>query len=72
MAGARSKLFAIRAIKAYTELNKRHFDDVGKVLAKQFLRASTSIGANCPKGYRFAYAEAEFAQSKADLYQSIL
>ena len=38
----RSKLFAIRAIKAYTELNKRHFDDAGKVLAKQFKRASTS------------------------------
>ena len=54
----RSKLFAVRAIKAYTELNKRHFDDAGKVLAKQFLRSSTSIGANC--------AEAEFAQSKAD------
>lgn len=54
----RSKLFAVRAIKAYTELNKRHFDDAGKVLAKQFLRASTSIGANC--------AEAEFAQSRAD------
>ena len=30
----------------------------GKVLAKQFLRSSTSIGANC--------AEAEFAKSKAD------
>ena len=41
----RSKLFAIRAIKAYTELNKMQFDDAGKVLAKQFLRASTSIGA---------------------------
>jgi four helix bundle protein len=54
----RSKLFAIRAIKAYTELNKRHFDDAGKVLAKQFLRASTSIGANL--------AEGEFAQSRAD------
>ena len=32
----RSELFAIRAIKAYTELNKRHFDDAGKVLAKNF------------------------------------
>ena len=42
----RSKLFAIRAIKAYTESNKRHFNDAGRVLAKQFLRASTSIGAN--------------------------
>ena len=54
----RSKLFAIRAIKAYTELSKRHFDDAGKVLAKQFLRSSTSIGANL--------AEGEFAQSRAD------
>ena len=50
----RSKLFAIRAIKAYTELNKRHFDHAGKVLAKQFLKAANSIGANL--------AEGEFAQ----------
>ena len=49
----RSKLFAIRAIKAYTGSNKRHFNDAGRVLAKQFLRASTSIGANL--------AEAEFS-----------
>ena len=54
----RSKLFAVRVIKAYVELNKRHFDDAGKVLSKQFLRSGTSIGANC--------AEAEFAQSNAD------
>jgi four helix bundle protein len=50
--------FAVRCVKAYCELNKRHFDDAGKVLAKQFLRSSTSIGANC--------AESEFAQSNAD------
>ncbi len=43
----RTKQFAIRCVKAYCELNKRHFDDAGKVLAKQFLRSSTSIGANC-------------------------
>ncbi len=54
----RTELFAVRLIKAYVELNKRHFDDAGKVLAKQFLRSGTSIGANC--------SEAEFAQSNKD------
>lgn len=54
----RSAEFAIRCVKAYSELNKRNYDDAGKVLAKQFLRSSTSIGANC--------AEAEFAQSTPD------
>ncbi|MBE7384198.1 MAG: four helix bundle protein [Leptolyngbya sp. SIO1E4] len=54
----RTELFAVRVVKAYVELNKKHFDDVSKVLSKQFLRAGTSIGANC--------AEAEFAQSNKD------
>ena len=54
----RSELFAIRVVRAYGELSKRPFDDAGKVLSKQFLRAGTSIGANC--------AEAEFAQSHKD------
>ena len=54
----RTKSFAIRVIRAYAELNKRHFDDAAKVLSKQFLRSGTSIGANC--------SEAEFAQSRAD------
>ncbi len=54
----RIKLFATRVIKAYSELNKRNFDDAGKVLAKQFLRSGTSIGANL--------AEGEFAQLRAD------
>lgn len=62
----RTKKFAVKVIRAYVELSKKHFDDAGKVLAKQFLRSGTSIGANCPKGYRSAYAEAEFAQSRAD------
>ncbi|MGL5805410.1 MAG: four helix bundle protein [Xenococcaceae cyanobacterium] len=62
----RTEDFAIRVIKAYAELNKRNFDDAGKVLSKQFLRSGTSIGANCPKGYRFAYAEAVYAQSRND------
>ena len=54
----RTRQFANRVIKAYIELNKKHFDDAGKILSKQFLRSGTSIGANC--------AEAEFAQSRAD------
>lgn len=54
----RTKIFAIRVINAYTKLTKKHFDDAGKVLSKQFLRSGTSIGANC--------AEAEFSQSRAD------
>jgi four helix bundle protein len=54
----RTELFAIRVVKAYVELNKKPFDDASKVLSKQFLRAGTSIGANC--------AEAEFAQSNKD------
>ena len=43
----RTEKFAVRVIKAYCELNKRHFDDAGKVLAKQFLRSGTSIGKAC-------------------------
>ena len=54
----RTKKFAVRVIRAYAELNKRHFDDAGKVLSKQFLRSGTSIGANC--------AEAKSAQSTKD------
>ena len=54
----RTENFAIRVIKAYSELNKRHFDDAGKVLSKQFLRSGTSIGANC--------SEAKYAQSNKD------
>ncbi len=40
-----------------------NYDDAARVLSKQFLRSCTSIGANCPKGYCFAYAEAKSAQS---------
>ena len=54
----RSRKFANRVINAYAQLNKKHFDDAGKILSKQFLRSGTSIGANC--------AEAEFAQSRKD------
>ena len=52
---ARTRQFANRVIKAYIELNKKHFDDAGKILSKQFLRAGTSIGANCAEA-EFAYA----------------
>jgi four helix bundle protein len=54
----RTEDFAIRIIKAYSELNKRNFDDAAKVLSKQFLRSGTSIGANC--------SEAKYAQSNKD------
>ena len=54
----RTEDFAIRVVKAYIQLNKRHFDDAGKVLSKQFLRSGTSIGANC--------SEAKYAQSNKD------
>ena len=54
----RTKNLAVRVINAYTQLSKKHFDNAGKVLSKQFLRSGTSIGAN--------FAEEEFAQSKAD------
>ncbi|BAY87778.1 hypothetical protein NIES267_73020 (plasmid) [Calothrix parasitica NIES-267] len=54
----RTENFAMRIIKAYCELNKRHFDDAGKVLSKQLLRSGTSIGANC--------SEAKYAQSGKD------
>ena len=54
----RTENFAIRVVKAYSELNKRHFDDAGKILSKQFLRSGTSIGANC--------SEAVYAQSNKD------
>jgi hypothetical protein len=39
----RTENFAIRVIKAYCQLNKRNFDDAGKILGKQFLRSGTSI-----------------------------
>ena len=54
----RTENFAVRVIKAYSELNKRNFDDPGRILAKQFIRSGTSIGANC--------SEAVYAQSTKD------
>lgn len=55
----RSKNFANRVIKVYVEINKsNNFNDASVILAKQFLRSGTSIGANC--------AEAVYAQSNRD------
>ena len=54
----RTENFAIRVVKAYSELNKRPFEDAGKVLSKQFLKSGTAIGANC--------SEARYAQSNSD------
>ncbi|MEH1864581.1 MAG: four helix bundle protein [Nostoc sp.] len=51
----RTENFVTRVVKAYSEQNKRPFDDTGKILSKQFLRSGTSIGANC--------SEAKYAQS---------
>ena len=55
----RTKIFAIRSIKAYSRIiNNKNYNDPGVILAKQFLRSSTSIGANCK--------EAISAQSRKD------
>lgn len=55
----RTESFAIRCINAYAEINKvNHFNTAAVVLSKQFLRSSTSIGANC--------SEAKYAQSRKD------
>ena len=44
----RTKLFAIRCVKAYSQIiAQKNFNDPAVILAKQFLRSSTSIGANC-------------------------
>jgi four helix bundle protein len=51
----RSFTYALQVVKLYRELQR---DEVGRVLRKQFLRSSTSIGANVH--------EAQGGQSKAD------
>ncbi len=55
----RSQDFAVRVIKAYTQINqKNHFNDAVVVLSKQFLRSGCSVGANI--------SEAFYAQSNKD------
>ena len=42
----RTRKFAVRIVKAYSEIIKlKHFSGPAVVLSKQFLRAGTSIGA---------------------------
>ena len=54
-----SKLFAIPSIQAYSRIIKnQNLNDPSVILAKLFLRSSTSIGANCK--------EAVSAQSRKD------
>jgi len=52
----KSEIFAIKCIKVYQDLQKNN----EYILSKQFLRSSTSIGANI--------AEANSSQSKKDFY----
>ena len=55
----RTKQFALRAIKVYSFINQNsHFNSPEAIISKQFLRSSTSVGANC--------AEAKSAQSTKD------
>jgi four helix bundle protein len=55
----RTKQFALRAIKVYSFINdSSHFNSPEAIISKQFLRSSTSVGANC--------AEAKSAQSTKD------
>lgn len=53
----RSFTYALRAIKLYQHL-RRQKDDAGWVLAKQYLRSATSVGANIQ--------EAQSGESRAD------
>ena len=55
----RTENFAIRVIKAYTEIqNNNHYNDAAVVISKQFLRSGTSVGANVSEGI--------YAQSNKD------
>ncbi|ELS01206.1 TIGR02436 family protein [Xenococcus sp. PCC 7305] len=61
----RTEKFAIRVVKAYSEIQKQNnFNDAVVILAKQFLRSGTSVGANC--------AEAKYAQSRKDFLSKYL
>ena len=56
----RTKLFASRVIKAYSEINeKSNFNSASIILSKQFLRSGTSIGANIAEGI-YAQSEKDF------------
>ena len=57
----RTKAFALRVIRMYSELPKN--DTVAQVLGKQVLRSGTSVGAN--------YREASRGRSKAEFISKI-
>ncbi len=57
----RTKAFALRVIRVYSELPKN--DTVAQVLGKQVLRSGTSVGAN--------YREASRGRSKAEFISKI-
>jgi four helix bundle protein len=57
----RTKAFALRVIRMYSELPKS--DTVAQVLGKQVLRSGTSVGAN--------YREASRGRSKAEFISKI-
>ncbi len=57
----RTKAFALRVIRMYSELAKN--DTVAQVLGKQVLRSATSVGAN--------YREASRGRSKAEFISKI-
>jgi len=57
----RTKAFALRVIRMYSQLTKN--DTVAQVLGKQVLRSGTSVGAN--------YREASRGRSKAEFISKI-
>ena len=58
----RTKLFALRIIRMYTQLPKK--TEV-QVMGKQVLRSGTSVGANYREAYR-ARSDAEFVAKMGD------
>src|SRR3954447_7244860 len=51
----RTKLFALRIIRAYLALPK---SELARILGRQFVRSGTSVGVHCREGYR-ARSDAE-------------
>jgi four helix bundle protein len=51
----RTRLFALRVIRAYVALPK---SELARILGRQLVRSGTSVGAHCREGYR-ARSDAE-------------
>src|SRR3954467_9961814 len=64
----RTKAFALRVIKMYSDLPERHA--VAQVLGKQVLRSGTSVGANYREASR-GRSEAEFISRIGDSLKEI-